>query len=72
MPVRIHLGLGLTAAVFGVGATLAEPSWQRVVQAIRADADAAELSRLARRFAAFYGIEQALKLVILVLMVFKL
>jgi len=72
MPLRIHVGLALTLVTCGVGATLAEPSWQRIVKAIRADDDVAEVTRLARRFSAFYGVEHALKLVVAALMIFKL
>lgn len=72
MPVRIHLGIGLTFCIFTVGAALVEPIWQRIKKIVESDGDASEALRLARRFSLFYGVEHALKLVILFLMVVKL
>ena len=72
MPIRIHLGIGLTLCTFTVGAVLAEPTWQRIKKIAGSGGDASEALGLARRFSVFYGIEHVLKLVILFLMVVKL
>lgn len=69
MPVRIHVGFGLTLCILAVGALLAEPAWRRIKAAVEAGGDAAAASR---RFSVFYGVEHALKLVVVFVMVFKI
>jgi len=68
---RIHAGLALALVTFAVELLGLRPTVSRLGQALAAG-DAKDLKPMQRRIAMFTGIGHLLKLVILVLMVFKL
>jgi hypothetical protein len=71
MSARLHVGFALTLATFAVGATLANPAWQRIEKILQADGDLDEARRHGRRFAGAFALESLLKVTILALMIFK-
>jgi len=71
VPPRIHAGLGLTLLLFALGAATAHPTWKRIKAGLARGDEPASLLPLARRFMILFNVEQAMKLVILVLMVWR-
>lgn len=70
MPVRIHMALALVIVMFVLGGTLARPSWSRARKAIAGgDLDGARAA--ADRLIIVIVVEQALWLIVLVLMVVR-
>ena len=70
IPHRIHLGLALTGAVYLAGRYLIRPVIVQIAESTRRDLAPEEAHRLGRRFSAAVGVEDLLRLVVLVLMAY--
>jgi hypothetical protein len=68
---RIHLGLALTLALFGLGAFGVDKAWKRIREAVKAGHDKELLSRLERRLSRLMSIEDVIWVGVLMLMVFR-
>ena len=72
VPARIHIGFGMTLAIFGVGAFGVDKAWKRIREAATAGRPKADLERLERRLSHLMTVENVLWLAVLVLMVVPL
>jgi hypothetical protein len=72
VPLRIHIGLGLTLAIFGLGAFGVDKAWARLRDGIRGGRAQAELAQLERKMAFLMTCENVVWIAVLLLMVFKL
>lgn len=72
VPTRIHVGFGMTLAIFGLGAFSVDRRWKRFREAASAGQSRADLGKLERRLAHAMTLENVLWLAVLVLMVFPL
>jgi uncharacterized membrane protein len=70
VPHRIHAGLLLTLLAVAAGRWMIRPVIGEIAQATRAPVGPAELDRLMLRFYLGYGAEHALRLAVLVLMIY--
>jgi hypothetical protein len=71
VPHRIHLGLALTLLTFVAGRYLIRPVLGEIAQAIKATpVEPAKVERIMVRFRMVNGIEHALRLAVLILMVY--
>lgn len=71
VPHRIHLSLALTLLAFAAGRWLIRPVLGEIARAIkRAPVDAATVDRIMLRFRLVNGVEHALRLAVLVMMVY--
>lgn len=71
MPPRILIGAALTVATFLIGATMANPALTRFKRAVEEEKDLAEAKVQIARFLKAVNLEQMLRLVVLMLMVFR-
>jgi hypothetical protein len=72
VPARIHVGLALTLAIFGLGAFGVDKAWARIRTGVKEGMSKPELEQHERRLSLLLTIENAVWGVILVLMVFRL
>jgi hypothetical protein len=70
VPHRIHLGIFLTLAAVAAGRWLIRPVLKGIAACIGAPVPPAEVDRLMVRFWAVNGVEHALRLAVLILMVY--
>jgi hypothetical protein len=71
VPLRIHIGFGLTLAIFGLGAFGVDKTWARIRTGVKEGKDRSELDAWARRLSFLMTLENVVWLAILLLMVFK-
>ncbi len=70
VPHRIHLGLVLTLLVVGAGRYLIRPAITQIAQAMKAPITPQQIDQIMVRFRLGIGIEHALRVAVLVLMVY--
>ena len=68
---RILVGAGLTLCIFVLGATLGSPAMNRLEKHLTGGGDMGTASALAERFLKVINVEMAIRLVVLLLMVFR-
>jgi hypothetical protein len=70
VPHRIHVGLALTLLAIAAGRFLIRPVIGEIARALKAPVPPAEAARLTARFRMGIGVEHALRLAVLVLMMY--
>ena len=69
VPVRIHIGFGLTLVLAILALGVANPTWRAIAKLLGSGADPAQARPLARRFAMLTGVGHLLWVAVLALMI---